>query len=390
MKISKYIELEKQFEDKTFEGNYGVLDNILHYSSFLGNAASIFFAFFFLNQLLTKTTSDFAGRLIIIGIASVVFLTGFELLKRFVLKSFSFAFLRSKKFTTDVVYNATFAAILLAGSFYLSLNGAKVFADQSEKVEQQSAIAVSSQIDSLNSIFDEQLAYKIAERNGVIKNRDMITSKIEDAVYTSRLKEYNALIQQNNEEIRRVDAEIARLREEKKSNITIIKEEVSSSSIIKVNKIFKNQIAFILISSFIEILILVGIFFHSFFISKVYGELKNNAENIERYRIHQVYMDLLKMFYGVSTNLGTLQVNDPETTGEKLNYEFKKVVSPNTIITNYNSIKAFYVHNKANGKIVKEFILTCMDLKILTIDDAKQKMSSLPYGEAKKVLSNYF
>lgn len=375
MRIEQYLKLKNKFEDKSFEGTYGSLDKILHYASFLGNFASIFFAFFFLSQLLFRATSDFSGRGVIITIVSIIFLSGFELLKRFVLKNFSYAAIQIKKLNTEVMYNLGFSLILLAGSFYLSLNGAKIFADKREQIEQIRTVEISTQVDSLNSIFDENLAYKIQERDGLIKNRNLYSKKIEEATYTSRLKEYNQLIKQANEEVRRADEEIARLRKEKETSISVVKDEATASSKLKVNEIFKNQIAFILISSFIELLILVGILFHSFFTIRIYNEFENSANNINKYKLYNTYKKLLTIMYQKNSKFHTdVGMND------------------NVRIENPIALGSFSAHTrkKYGDTAILKFIDICKSLKIIIIDADGNFVTSMGYKDASKTLLEHF
>ena len=375
MKVEEYIKLKDKFEDKSFENRYGSLDKILHYSSFLGNIASIFFAFFFLNQLLFRATSDFSGRIFIISMASVIFLSGFELLKRFVLRNFGYAAIQVRKFNTEVMYNLAFTLILLASSFYLSLNGAKVFADKREQIEQTRTVEISSQVDSLNLIFDKNLTYKITERDGLIKNRDIYNKKIADATYTSRLKEYNSLIKQANEEIKRADAEIARMRIEKENSIASIKNEITVTSNLKVNEIFRNQVAFILISSFIEILILVGILFHCFFTITIYNEFHYRADNVRKYQMYNTYKELLKITYNINSDFhANTETND------------------NIRITPPISLANFSVHTRkryGNGYIT-QFIIACESLKIFIKNYDGKFITSVTYKEAKKIITQSF
>jgi len=375
MRVKEYIKLKNKFDDKSFENAYGSLDKMLHYSSILGNVASIFFAFFFLNQLLFRATSDFSGRVLIIGTTSIIFLTGFELLKRFVLRNLSYAAIQVKKLNTEVIYNLVFSLVLLTSSFYLSLSGAKVFADKRELIEQTRTVEISTQVDSLNLIFDKNLKYKITERDGLIKNRNLYSKKIADATYTSRLKEYNSLIKQANEEIKRADDEIARMRTEKETTVATIKNEITTSSKLKVNEIFKNQIAFILISSFIELLILVGILFHSFFTIKIYNEFEYKADNIHKYQVYKNYKALLALMYQQGSSLNTgIAIND------------------DTRLKSLISLSNFGVgHRKKYGDdAIKKFINVCNSLKIFIIDSDNKFVISVTYKEAKKTLLEHF
>ena len=371
MKIQDYLKLKNKFEDKSFETTYGALDKMLYYASFVGNAASIFFAFFFLNQILLRATSEFGGRGLIIGVASVVFLTGFEFLKRFILKNLSLAAIQIKRLNAEVLYNLSFATIILLGSFYLSLSGAKIFADKREVVEQHKTMEISTQIDSVKAIFDSDLKYKINERDGLIKNRDTYSNKMADGeAYTARLKEYNNLIEKANEEIKRADAEIATLKKERNDAIDNIKTEISASTDIKVKQIFKNQMAFILISSFIEILILIGIVFHCFFITRIYKEFNNDVKNTRKYKMYESYIELLAVLYEHNTA-------DSENIFSDSNNRITRMPSFHTGI-----------RRKYGDQAIAKFLEICKSLNIIHIDGTN--VTSMTFEEAKKTLLDRF
>ena len=219
MKIKKYIELEKTFHDKSFDGKYGLLDKLLNFSSYIGNLASIFFAYWFLSKLMYRAISDFPGRDIGIVFISVVVLAIFELLKRFVLKGLSLSVIQSKrKINTEVIYNLVFSLILLSGSFYLSLSGAQIFADKREELQKQVEITTSAQVDSINTLYADKIQYKLTDREDLRKNKNTYVKQLEKVgVNTYRLREFDKLIKEVNEEIKRVDADIENLKESNKT-----------------------------------------------------------------------------------------------------------------------------------------------------------------------------
>jgi len=367
MEIKKFLELEKTFDNKSFEKRYGLLDKLLFICSWLGNAASIFFAFFFLNKLLYRATSEFTGRAVVFGLASVVILSLFELLKRYVLKNFSFAVIQDKKITTEVIYTLAFSLILLSGSFYLSLSGAKIFADKREKVEIQMKTDITTKLDSIDLIYKDKLGYKIKERDNIRESRDIYNEKIKSATYTSRLKEYNALITAANEELRRADKEIDRVRKEQERNKEIVKSEITSSSTLQVKQIFKNQIAFIIISSFIELLILVGIWFHSIFSLKVYQEFKNNIKNNSQYELYMDYSKMLSMLF----QNGKIKPND----------ELPTMTSFTELIKKREGLPVSYI---------RDFINLSKTLGFILINRKKKNVAIKEYKDAKSTLLEYF
>lgn len=368
MKIKKYIELEKTFHDKSFEGKYGLLDKVLDIASYLGNLASIFFAYWFLSKLMYRAISEFPGREIGVAFLSIISLGIFELLKRFVLKGFSLAVIQSKKINTEVIYTFVFSVILLTGSFYLSLSGAKIFSDKREEIQQQVEIVTSAQEDSINTIYAGKIAYKLKDREDLRKNKNIYVDKLaEVGNNTTRLKQFNDLIKGVNDEIKRVDVEIDSLKVNNKRDIESINKKLKNSSDDQIVQISKNQVAFIIISSFIELLILVGIWFHSFFRLKVYDEYRQNLENNTNYEMYRDYSKMLSMMY----RNGKVQ---PQTELPAMT-SFMEIVKK----------KEGFSHN-----YMRDFTTICKDLGIITVNQKKKNIVLKKYQEAKDLLIDYF
>ena len=249
----------------------------------------------------------------------------------------------------------------------MSINGAKIFADKREAIAIEMKTDINTRIDSINVIFTDKVTYKIKERDNLIENRDIYNEKIRDANYTSRLKEYNALITTANKEIRRADTEIDRLREEQKGLVSSVKNEAKSDSELKVQEIFKNQIAFIIISSFIELLILVGIWFHSLFRLKIYREYKDNIKNSMNYKIYLDYSSMLSVLF----------------QNGKINYE-----SPLPSATSF--AEAIRRKEEYSHKYIKEFITLCKELGIVVQNRQRKNIAAKKYEDARELIANYY
>lgn len=367
MKLTNFIKLEKEFGDRSFETKYKSVDILLNVFSYLGNITSIFFAFFFLYQLLTRVTSDFTGKVAVFGIISVITLSIFELLKRFVLKGMCFSVIFNKKLNTEVIYNIIFSLILFCSSFYLTIHGAKIFSDNRDKVQVEIQSNMANNIDSITNIFNNKIEYKISERNGLIKNRDTYNEKIKFTQNSNKLKQYSNLINQTNNEIQRADKEIDRLRTEQSSNISLIKSDVKLNLQEKVNEIFKNQTYFIIISSFIELLILVGVGFHVIFKLNIYNEYKNNINNNQEYKLYQHYSAMLNILY----------------QNGKIQYE-SELSSMASFINNVRNREKF------THRYIKNFISLVKDLGIIATDRQHKNIAAKNYTEAKEILLNFF
>ena len=83
MKLDKFNKLKLKLEVHKLEQNYFTLDRILYYFSFLGNILSIVFSYFFVKNATDAIPEFFSGQATVIAFFIIVFMTGYELLKRF-------------------------------------------------------------------------------------------------------------------------------------------------------------------------------------------------------------------------------------------------------------------------------------------------------------------
>jgi hypothetical protein len=368
MKIQNYLKLEKTFTDRTFEGKYKILDLFLNASSYLGNIASVFFAYFFLSDILFRATDDFFGRTFGIIVVSITALSMFEMIKRFVLKNLSLSVIQSKfKLNTEVIYNTIFSLILLTGTFYLSVSGAHKFSDKKETIQQEVTTSLSSKTDSINVLYDKKIQYKINERNQLIKNRNIYNNKISETSFTVKLKEYSGLIQEANNEIKRADNEISVLNKQKNEDIEFIKGQLSENSEEQNIQIGKNQFAFILLSSFIELLIMVGIWFHNLYKLRVFQEYRQNMANNSNYEMYVDYTKILSIIY---LN-GKIQVQ-------------QEIPSMSALTTTIRKREEFPV------SYIKDFFNTCKSLGILSTNSKKKNIVLVKYEDAKQLILNNF
>ena len=368
MQIKEFEELQKSIDNKSFETKYSPLDKLMHFSSYLGNLASIFFAYWFLNRLIYRATSDFFGRDVLIIISTVVVLSLFEMIKRYVLKIFSLAAIMSKKLNTETLYTLVFSLILLSGSFYLSLSGAKIFADKRETIKMELTTNMDTQIDSVKAIYDGQLKYRLENRDQIRKNREVITNKMAQVGdNTTRLREFTKMMADESKELQRVDSTITALKAEQQKTIDEIKTETKITSEDKVDEVSKNQVAFLLISTFIELFILVGIWFHCWFKLKVYQEFKNNLVNSQQYGMYKDYLKLLYLLY----QNGKLE----------LETELPAMTNFTTTAKKRLDFQASYS---------KEFIQICKTLEILTLNNHRRHIISKKYQDAKDLMIDYF
>lgn len=367
MNLKQYEKMKKTVDVKSFEAKYGVLDKLLNAASFLGNFGSIFFAFFFISKLLHNATDDFTGRTIVIGTVTVIAMSIFELLKRYVFRNLSLSILSKPSIPIELFYNGIFSVMLIAGSFYLSLNGAKEFADKSNVVKEQANTDIVTKKDSVFSIYESRIDLKYDERTNVVKTRDIYVKKLEEgAAYSTRLREYNKLIKDANDQLAKIDNSVRSLESERDSIVTYIRESISNDQKEMIDNISRNKFSFLLISSFIEILILVGVYFHTFFGVKVFNDFKRKLVKNPSYGIYDTYNSLLTVLF----KNGKVDVEE--------------VLPPVETITRLAKNRGEFTDQE-----IADFLELCENLKI-TIHHKEKRIIAKHFGDAKETLMTYF
>ena len=100
MKIDDFKKLEKKINNANFNESYKTINLVLVALSWFGHFASIFLAYFMLSKVLSGAMTD---NPVAVFIASLIILSGLELLKRDIFDKFSVQYLKAKAFTKDVL-----------------------------------------------------------------------------------------------------------------------------------------------------------------------------------------------------------------------------------------------------------------------------------------------
>ena len=159
MKLDKYFKLKNDLETFSFERNFNSLSNTLYYFSFLGNIFLVLFSYFFIKNVTNSIPHLFPGQDLFFSIFIILFMTGYELFKRFAFEQLTSTILRLKTITFNIVIGVLVCGILVAGSFYLSLNGAHRLIDTSETIATKADSTLSLKTDSIAKYYDEEIQF---------------------------------------------------------------------------------------------------------------------------------------------------------------------------------------------------------------------------------------
>ena len=302
MDLNKYNTLRNKIKNRDFENKYSKLDKFLYWFSWAGNAGSIFFAYFLVFPAFFKainanlSTGDLS--IYLAGFLSVVVLGVFELVKREVLSNLSFDFVRHKyRITKTFVGWFLFSITLICASFYFSLNGAINFADTSKKENITIEQNIDSEIDSLKLLYTNQKQPFIDDNKSLRDANVGLRNKINETPLNFRTvrKELQENIDKNLQTIRMNDDKIDELNDELIKITDELKNGLQKTKNENETEDSKNIILFLIISSSIELIIILGVYFREYYDYNVYLTNSSELEGIIIKRDR--YNTLLKFLY---------------------------------------------------------------------------------------------
>jgi len=324
MKLDKFFQLKNDLETFTFEKNFNSLSKTLYYFSFLGNIFLILFSYFFIKDVTNSIPSLFTGQGLFFSIFIILFMTGYELFKRFAFEQLTSTILRLRKFTVNIIIGSLVSLILVAGSFYLSLNGAHRLIDTSETVQTTVDSSITKQTDSIANYYNKEIEFY---RNQPAKTRT-------DRQYR--------------------DSIVADLQ----------KSKASGKSTSKLNEVQENSLAFAIMVFFLELIILIGVAFDAYYVWTSYSEMKQ-VLTTPKYRQLEINLRLLKVFY----QNGRKKEQDP-------------IIAKSKLLSLVSSSKI-----SVSQKEVNDFLALCSELEIIS-GTFRKKVYNMSYQKAKELLEN--
>jgi small-conductance mechanosensitive channel len=332
MKLDKFYKLKNELEIFSFENNFSSLSKTLYYFSFLGNIFLILFSYFFIKNVTNSIPALFTGQGLFFSVFIVLFMTGYELFKRFAFEQLTSTILRTRKASFNVIIGAITCLTLVAGSFYLSLNGAHRLIDTSEIIVNKSDSTLSNKADSIGKYYDKEILYyrnQSARTRSDKKYRDSIVNVLQVA---------------------------------KDAKIKEAEQKVEFKTKSQSTKVEENSLAFAIMVFFLELIILIGVAFNAYYIWTSYDEMKNLLST-PKYKQIETNVRLLKLFY----QNGRKKEQDPILAVTKL-----------TALAKTNKIGITL------GEI-KTFIILCQELEIVT-GTRRKKVYNVSYEKAKQLI----
>jgi len=335
MKIDKFNRLKLKLEVFKLEQNYMTLDRILYYFSFLGNIFLIYFGYFFVKSVTNSIPALFPFQDIFFTIFVGLFLTGYELTKRFTLEQFFTTTLQVKRVTGGIFVAGMICCFLIAGSFYLSIKGAHRLVDTSETIVAKTDSTISLQRDSIAKYYDNEIAYYRSQPGRKQADRESKSRKVDS------------------------------LQQAKDVKIQQLEKKTETKASTAMDKNMENSSAFLFITIFLEMIVLIGVGFDAFYTLGSYEETKKLLQT-PKFKQLELNLKLLKLYY----------------------QNGKKVVGDQTL--SFNKFQSLVQTQKidASQKDLKTFIVLCQELDIVKEFRGRKKEFMITYQEAKDLLEN--
>ena len=335
MKIDKYNKLKLKLEVFKLEQNYLTLDRVLYYFSFLGNIFLIYFGYFFVKSITNTIPPLFPFQDMFFTIFVGLFLTGYELTKRFTLEQFFTGLLQIKKLTTSLFLGGMICSFLIAGSFYLSIKGAHRLVDNSEIISIVTDSTVALKQDSIAKYYDKEIAYY----------RSQPGRRKADRIYRDSV--VNSLQQAKDVKVQQLEAKT-----QTKANTAM-------------DKNMENSTAFLFITIFLEMIVLIGVGFDAFYTLGSFEETKKLLQT-PKFKQLELNLKLLKLYY----------------------QNGKKIVGDQTL--SFNKFQSLVQNQKVDCSLkdLRSFIILCQELDIIKEFRGRKKQFMISYQEAKDLLEN--
>jgi hypothetical protein len=368
MELERYRTLREKFKNKTFEKKHHRTTSALYVGSFIANIGSVFFAFFFINPSFDKTISNLVGEgtfsLLISIVLTITFLSFFEFIKREMFKNFSADYIESQDriFDKEQVMKAILSLSLIILSFYFSLTGAKEFSKISVKKNAVIEVNGTKVIDSMRNVaelrknpYNEEISDLQASNKDLRDKRDNTPLSLR-----STRNQYNQLIDDNEKSIEANLDKIQKIDDKLNVDLGLIDKELNENKIANTESDTELIWLFLIISTTIESVIILGVYHKELFDFKTFIENEIVHEPILAKRLK--YEFLLKIVF----KNGDVQKEQP-------------VISLNKLIE--------IVKNKAvyNPRVVRDFYTEMTHVgafKVIT----NKRYAMVSFEEAKKMI----
>lgn len=308
MKINEFKKLEEKINGQNFNQGYKNINVVMLLLSIFGHFASIFLAYFALSKVLGGVIEN---NPVAVFIATIVMLSGLELLKRDIFDKFSVQYLKVKAFTKDVLPLFILSLVIISTSFYASIHGAKEFSSKEAVIEQTQKETVNQYSDSLTKVYNvkvESIEAEIKTTKDKIETKDKEQTELEAIQPPTRsakqrikdLKEEKNILRTD---ITKLETDEGVVKSELANKIKEHETTIGAEAEDKKKDNSSNSLAFVLISTLIELVILAGVYFNEYYKFRSYREFRDKLEKDPNYQKWMLYDQMLNIVYTEDTKM---------------------------------------------------------------------------------------
>lgn len=307
MKIDEFKKLEKRINQQNFNEGYKTINLVLVALSWFGHFASVFLAYFMLSKVLSGAMTD---NPVAVFIASIIILSGVELLKRDIFDKFSIQYLKLK--SLQKVLPLFLLSMLIIGiSFYSSISGAGEFASKEKEFDENKELVLQQYSDSLNRINDSIIKskeFEIKTLKDKLDTKDKEQTEIESMQPLSRQQRQRVADLKNErttlrQDIEKIESSKKTVSDETSAKIKQKQVDLNSKTDEKKQDNSKNTVMFVIISTLIELVILAGVYFNEYYRFRSYREFRDKLEKDPNYQKFLVYERILEVIYPEDTRM---------------------------------------------------------------------------------------
>jgi len=243
--------------------------------------------------------------------------------------------MQASKITASLVGGMIVGLLLVAGSFYLSVKGAHRLVDNTNTVKTVVDSAVAHRSDSVAKYYDKEIAYYRSQPS---------TNRI-DRLYR--------------------DSVVASLVSAKDTKLQAVESKIQTKAADELSTTKENDVAFLFITIFLELIILLGVGFNAYYTVGSYNETSRLLQT-PKFRQLDLNLKLLKLYY----------------------QNGKKVVGDETL--SFNKFKSLVEAQKlvCAQKDLKTFVILCQELDLVRVFKGNRKEIAVGYQQAKELIEN--
>ena len=302
MTLNEFNELENKVGKDEFNREYKNINTVMFLLSIFGHIASIFLAYFLVSTIISTAIENYYVTMIV----TIILLIGLESLKREIFDKFSMMYLKTKDmFSKRILPLLVSSFIVISLSFYATVSGSKEFSSKEKEIVEKYDDKLESyktKVDSMYKSDIDKLKVQIEDNKKRIVEKDDEQTRIEsgEKINSSNRRRVNDLKEEKkvlSAEIDNIYVKIDEFEQKKKKDILEYEKELDGKKSKDTNNNSRNTLFFILLSTIIELLIIVGVYFNKYFIFRSYNEEKERLYKSPNYQNFKLYSSILDIIY---------------------------------------------------------------------------------------------